>query len=77
MTTSVACTLYLMVDEEGDFAVGKMLSDVDEAYGGEFDKGDAVARRIVKVVVNVVPPCTVTLTGDAPDGDGAATLEVQ
>lgn len=77
MPTPVACTVYLLIDEDGDCAVGKTMENLDTEYCDEFDKGSMTARRIVKVTVHVTPPCTVELTGTAPDVDGAAGLEVQ
>jgi hypothetical protein len=78
MADKAKCELVLIVDANGDYAVGKDFDGAKEQY--ENDVGELSACeggfRVVRVTVGVPLPEVVELTGDAPPWSGAATLAV-
>ncbi len=76
---TIEVVVWVMVDEDGDAVatVGERdssenLSDLfDENIGGASD----IARRVIKVVLNVPLPAPVTLKADVP-AEGEAVLSV-
>ena len=72
MANTAQVEVWVVVDENGDYAVG---ADDDGAYDAydETVGGTRLARRAVKVTLTVPLPETVELTGTAPEC-GAAEL---
>jgi hypothetical protein len=78
MPDKAKCETVLIVDANGDYAVGKDFDAAKEAY--ENDVGELASCeggfRVVRVVVAVPLPEVVELTGEAPEQGGKATLAV-
>ena len=63
----MACEFFLMIDEDGDFVIAKDKDGLGEVYENEVTADNGLARRIVKLSLNVAPPKPLTVTGDVPE----------
>ena len=73
MPETVQVELWVMVDSDGEFSIGKDEDTAKEAYSDEYGAGTAC--RLVRVLVDV-PFATPTLRGTAPaEGEAALTVE--
>lgn len=58
--------VWCLVDEAGNYAVGIDAEAAAEKYGEDVGESDAVAKRLVKVVLTVPIPKPVELVGVVP-----------
>lgn len=65
--------VWVVVDESGDYEVGKEQDQAQERYDDEI--GSSGPRRYVRVVLSVPTPAPVTLKGTVP-AEGEALLTV-
>jgi hypothetical protein len=68
--------VWVMVDEGGDYAVGVDETTACDSYDQDIGGGTDVAKRMVKVVLSIPKPATITLTGTVPAQPSNGTLSV-
>lgn len=67
--------IWIVVDEGGDYAVGKDQDAACEAFDQEI--GGTTPRRQVKVTLKVPAPVAIELTGEVPAEPTGGTLTVK
>lgn len=78
MAKSVEVEAWVLVDDTGDYAVGKAAELATEAYENEVQELTATSGyRMVKLTVTVPLPEVVELSGVVPSDGEAATLQVK
>lgn len=67
MTTKTECTIYLAINEDGDYAVHA--DEVDAVDLLHEDHSDSMCR-VVKLTVKIAPPALIEASVDVPDETG-------
>ncbi len=72
---TVEVEIWVLVDENGNYAANTVEDELDQRYAEEIGSTDVATRRI-KVKLTVPLPAVVELSGVVPVDDSAATLSV-
>jgi hypothetical protein len=70
MSEKIECTVFIAMNEDGDFVV---VTDESDALSTLNDDVGGYSARIVKVVVKMTPPTMTEATVDVPDEAGETT----
>ena len=67
--------IWVLVDENGEYAVAAAEEDLESAYEDAVSAGSGLSRRVVKVTLKVPVVSVVELSGTVPN-EGAGELKV-
>lgn len=67
---------WVVVDENGDHAVGSSSEAAAERYGEEIGDPAGLATRLVRVVLTIPAPQPITLRGVVPAEVDGGTLQI-
>jgi hypothetical protein len=65
--TTAAVEIYIVVDDEGDYEVGRDEDEATERYGDSFST--YMPRRLIKMTVTVPLPRTIEVAAALPEKD--------
>lgn len=68
--------IFVIVDENGDYAIHKERSEVEQAYCDDIGDAEA-AKRLIVVKLNVPLPKPIEVTATVPAEPSTATVEVK
>lgn len=75
-TNILEIEVWIVVDESGDYAIGKDEDEACERYTDDIGGGDNYSKRRIKVSIQVPKPKVLELTGTVPAEAEAAELTV-
>jgi hypothetical protein len=74
---TVEIEVWVVIDETGDYGVGRDAECAGQSYADDIGGGDELAKRQVKVTLRVPKPKPVELVGTVPaESDAGGVLRV-
>ena len=75
MTDKLDVSIWLIIDSDGDYAVGTTEDEANEVFGDQI--GGSLAHRVIKIKAKVTPPAVEEVEFNIPDTAGTTQVEVE